>query len=146
MKEDPESALSAGIVANVPMKRYRPQMGSIKVRLYWRVFLVTPSLVSPQAKVILNIDPHLRMGRKDEALLQEKFLDGIEKAEQEVARIKTWLSWQDFDSECSPPLSDSTFASCQELNNYNELWRRAYTTFSNLRKLFTAFSSYCDII
>ena len=41
--------------------------------------------------MILNIDPHLRMGRKDEALLQEKFLDGIEKAEQEVARIKTWL-------------------------------------------------------
>ena len=85
MKEDPESALSAGIVANVPMKRYRPQMGSIKVRLYWRVFHVTP-LVSHQAKVILNIDPHLRMGRKDEALLQEKFLDGIEKAEQEVAK------------------------------------------------------------
>ena len=32
--------------------------------------------------MILNIDPHLRMGRKDEALLQEKFLAGIGKAEQ----------------------------------------------------------------
>ena len=46
--------------------------------------------MSHQAKVILNIDPHLRMGRKDEALLQEKFLDGIEKAEQEVARTNTF--------------------------------------------------------
>ena len=35
-----------------------------------------------QAKVILNIDPRMRMGRKDEALLQEKFLDGIGKAEK----------------------------------------------------------------
>ena len=32
--------------------------------------------------MILNIDPHLRMGRKDEALLQEKFLAGIGKTEQ----------------------------------------------------------------
>ena len=51
-----------------------------------------------------------------------------------------------FDSKCSPPLSGSTFASCREFNKLNELWRTAYTTFSNLRKLFTAFSSYCDII
>ena len=42
--------------------------------------------------MILNIDPHLRMGRKDEALLQEKFLDGIEKAEQEVAKTNTFLA------------------------------------------------------
>ena len=32
--------------------------------------------------MILNIDPHLRMGRKDESLLQEKFLAGIGKGEQ----------------------------------------------------------------
>ena len=35
-----------------------------------------------QAKAILNIDPHLQMGKKHEALLQEKFLVGIGKAEQ----------------------------------------------------------------
>ena len=38
-----------------------------------------------QAKAILNIDPHLQMGKKHEALLQEKFLVGIGKAEQERA-------------------------------------------------------------
>ena len=35
-----------------------------------------------QAKAILNIDPRLQMGKKHEALLQEKFLVGIGKAEQ----------------------------------------------------------------
>ena len=42
-----------------------------------------------QAKVILNIDPHLQMGRKDESLIQEKFLVGIGKADQvRAGRIK----------------------------------------------------------
>ena len=47
--------------------------------------------------------------------------------------------------KCSSLLSDSTFASCGEFNNFYKLWT-AYTTFFNLGKLFTAFSSCCDII
>ena len=48
--------------------------------------------------------------------------------------------------KCSSPLSDSTFASCLEFNNLYKLWRTAYTTFFNLRKLVTTFSSCSYLI
>ena len=44
--------------------------------------VIVESICMLQAKAILNIDPHLQLGRKHKAVVQEKFLVGIGKAEQ----------------------------------------------------------------
>ena len=55
---------------------------------------------------------------------------------------------------CSKSEQNFSFMTKRQLANQqtvanmilNKLWRTAYTTFFNLRKRFTAFSSCCDII
>ena len=57
--------------------------------------------------------------------------------------LRSWRRWRS-QRWCQIAAGFPLF--CREFNNLYKLWRTAYTTFFNLRKLVTTFSSCCDIM
>ena len=68
-----EIAFSARFVANVSMERFRPEMDLKK------------------AKVILELEPQLKVGKKHEALLHQRFIEGIARASQPGSKFDTMM-------------------------------------------------------